>query len=265
MIGEEAMESTDFRSATAADIVSTLLRSGSVLLRNFVDTAALTRVHEMVLLAYQRFERKHLHPAHLRELGLPAYSDLLFTEQHYDLLDKTFGRRSYEISDDTASRRMRLARKPPYWGMPLAPHVDAFFHSPWFTVNFWIPFQECGVDAPSLAVIESPFADVLAFTGYQDGAEIWADPEPVGHLTRFRPEMKAMCADCDPALIASVRERFHDHIHIPSFAPGDAMMLTNWTLHFTHTTPSMTKARDNLELRFRSSNSLDEILGEHGV
>jgi hypothetical protein len=77
--------------------------------------------------------------------------------------------------------------------------------------------------------------------------------------------MQAMCRHRDPAVIAEMHERFHDRIRTPSFAPGDAMMLSNWTLHLTHATPAMTKTRENLELRFWSSASLDEILREHGI
>jgi hypothetical protein len=43
------------------------------------------------------------------------------------------------------------------------------------------------------------------------------------------------------------------------------MMLSNWTLHLTHATPEMSKTRENLELRFWSSASLEDILHEHGI
>jgi hypothetical protein len=94
---------------------------------------------------------------------------------------------------------------------------------------------------------------------------VWFEPAPVKHLTHFRPAMKALCNDRDPAVIAEMRERFGDRIRTPSLEAGDAMMLSNWTLHFTHATPSMTKRRENLELRFRSSASLDDILCDHGI
>jgi hypothetical protein len=43
------------------------------------------------------------------------------------------------------------------------------------------------------------------------------------------------------------------------------MMLSNWTLHLTHATPRMPKTRKNIELRFCSAASLEDILREHGV
>jgi hypothetical protein len=260
-------EEVDFRAARPDELVATYLRQGCVLLRNFVDAGALAQVYDMTVKAYEHVEQFHVYPDQLRELGLPVYSDMLFSQQHYDVLDKLFGGRDYEIAEDTVSRRMASVREPPHWMAPLGPHLDAFLSGPQFTVNFWIPFQECGIDAPSLGVIQAPFAEILSFAGYQDGAEVWVDPEPLGrfHFTKFRPAMKAMCRARGPEEDAEMRERFRDRTRTPSFAPGDAMMLSNWTLHFTHATPTMTKRRENIELRFCSSASLDDILREHGI
>jgi len=260
-------EEVDFRATRPDEIVSIYLRQGCVLLRNFVDADALARVYDTTVKAYEHVEKFHIYPDQLREMGLPMYSDALFSQRHYDVLDTVFGIRDYDIAEDTVSRRMASAREPPHWMSPLGPHLDAFLNAPQFTVNFWIPFQECGVDAPSLGVIQAPFAEILSFTGYQGGADVWVDPEPLGRFqfTQFRPAMKSMCRDRGPEAAAEMRERFRDQIQTPSFAPGDAMMLSNWTLHFTHATPAMTKRRENLELRFRSSASLGEILSEHGI
>jgi hypothetical protein len=52
---------------------------------------------------------------------------------------------------------------------------------------------------------------------------------------------------------------------MPAFQPGDTMILSNWTLHQTHATPSMAKTRENMELRFCSSASLQDILREHDI
>lgn len=261
------VDKVDFRAAELDAIVSQLLHQGSVSLANFVDTAALARAYDLMVRTYDsgKVERKHVHPEHLRDQGLPMFSDILFTPRHHDLLNTLFCDREYQISSYTASRRVAFATKPPHWGLPLAPHLDAFLNSVDFTVNFWIPFQACGIEAPSLGVILAPFEEIVAYTGYQDGAIVWDDPEHFKQLPRFRPAMKAMCRDSDPAAIAEMYEQFGDRISTPIFVPGDAMMLTNWTLHFTHTTPEMTKTRENLELRFTLPASLDEMLRAHGI
>jgi hypothetical protein len=168
----EAMEKVDFRTAEPDEIVAALLHRGCVLLRNFVDTLALARAYEVMVQAYEQVEIFHIQPGQLRQLGLPMYSDILFSQPHFDLLAKVFGGRDYDISAETASRRVGRVRQPPHWLAPLGPHLDAFIHAPRFTVNFWIPFQDCGVDAPGLGVVEAPFADILSFTGYENGAEV---------------------------------------------------------------------------------------------
>jgi hypothetical protein len=259
------MEQFDFPTAETKDVTSAFLNQSSVLLRNFVDVAALGRAYDMTLKAYARVEGYHIHPDHLRQLGMPMYSDILFGERHFDLLRNVFGDRDYEISSETSARRVGRVRAPPHWLPPLGPHLDAFVHPPRFTVNFWIPFQECGIDAPGLGVVQAPFADVLSFVGYQNGAQVWDDPAPRGSYTCFRPEMKALHRDNDPKSIAEMREHFFGRIATPVFKPGDAMMLSNWTLHQTHATPSMVKTRENVELRFWSDASLEDVLHEHGI
>jgi hypothetical protein len=77
-----------------------------------------------------------------------------------------FGDRDCEISSDNSARRIGRVRTPPHWLPPLGPHLDAFVHRPRFTVNFWIPFQECGIDAPGPGVRAPPLADMLSFAGY---------------------------------------------------------------------------------------------------
>jgi hypothetical protein len=62
----EAMEKVDFRSAAPDAIVSTLLRQGSVLLGNFVDTAALADAYATVLRACEQTDRKHVDRDRLR-------------------------------------------------------------------------------------------------------------------------------------------------------------------------------------------------------
>ena len=104
------MEQFDFPTAETKDIISTFLNQSCVLLRNFVDAAALERAYDMTLKAYERIDGYHVHPHHLREFGLPMYSDVLFGRRHFDLLREVFGKREYEISSETSARRMGHVR-----------------------------------------------------------------------------------------------------------------------------------------------------------
>jgi hypothetical protein len=259
------MQEVDFQIAKTEAMVMAFLQQSCLLLRNFVTPAALARAYDMTLQAYEHVDGYHIHPDHLRQLGMPMYSDILFSERHCDLLRCVFGDRDYDISSETSARRVGKVRQPPHWLPPLGPHLDAFVHPPRFTVNYWIPFQECGIDAPGLGVVQAPFAEVLSFAGYGNGEKLWDDPAPIGHYTYFRPAMKALHRNHDADVIAEMHERFSDRILTPAFRPGDAMMMSNWTLHQTHATPAMTKTRENVELRFWSAASLDDILREHSV
>ena len=65
----------------------------------------------------------------------------------------------------------------------------------------------------------------------------------------FRPAMKALHRNHDQDVLAELGERFSGRILTPAFRPGDAMMMSNWTLHQSHATPA----------------TLQDILQEHGI
>lgn len=58
--------------------------------------------------------------------------------------------------------------------------------------------------------------------------------------------------DGDDAAVANFLAHFAGRIFTPSYAVGDAMMLCNWTLHFTYAHECMTRRRENVELRVSS-------------
>lgn len=145
------------------------------------------------------------------------------------------------------------------------PHIDAFVHTPRFTVNFWVPLQECGEDTPRLGVVRTAFAKVLHFTGYQGPEALWRDAEhPQLNYGLFRPEMKSL-ADGEEAAIAEFRDFFADELWTPTYQFGDAMLLSNWTLHFTHVLPDMRIRRENLEIRYMSPASVEQIVASRST
>ena len=145
---------------------------------------------------------------------------------------------------------------------PLGPHLDAFFHSFAFTVNFWVPFRDCGVEAPSLGVVRAPFRDILSFSGY-DGSTDANGLAGEWNLPHFDGAMQKLSSNMKPEAIDQLRTLFGDQVWTPTYSLGDAMMLSNWTLHFTHALPEMTERRGNVELRFRSDQTLTEVLDRH--
>ena len=265
------MIEVDFRTVEIETVVAGLLSDGCVLLRHCVDTERLADAHRLTRRAYDHVGGKHVHPAHLAALDMPTYEEMIFDEKHKQLVRAIFGTHEARVSKETAARRVVNMspgedKLPEFkdWCPPLGPHLDAFVHASNFTINFWTPFRACGLDAPSLSVVSSPYHDVIDFTGYRGGVEVWRDPEQRAQFSRFRPQMLRMHRGRDPLLRQELETRFRRQIHSPVYAPGDIMLLSNWTLHFSHATPQMTAKRENLELRFSSPASLDDVLRDHG-
>jgi hypothetical protein len=114
---------------------------------------------------------------------------------------------------------IRRARPPHSW------HQDGALHATFAggesllpIVTCWLALTDCGVDAPGLE---------------------WVDPTPAELLA------PAELAD------ASVRRRHPQEAFVRgSFAAGDALVFGGALLHRTHATPSMTRPRLSVELRF---------------
>jgi hypothetical protein len=252
----------DFQTARVEEIVEQYFRHGCVLLRRFCAVAALADFREKVDLVHREVNQVHIGPSHLLERGLQLPQYYLFSQKHYDLLQAVYGDLGYSELEGNVTRRMDPQGRGGGWQAPLPPHLDACVHPPGFTVNFWVPLQPCGVDLPSLGVVCTSFDEVLRYTGYSE-AKIWNDAEEPGlSWGHFRPEMKAMWRD-DPQLIESFKQQFDSKIWLPEYDFGDAMMSSNWTLHFTHAAKTMNIPRINLELRFISTASLHAVRLQH--
>lgn len=260
------MAEVDFESASLDEIIGAYFGEGCVLLRNFAKEDSLVQLRESVDHLHQEIDEIHIQPRHLQERNLPSFHTHIFREKHYALLAQIFGGNEYEISGDTATRRVDATPGGGgHWQAPLGPHLDSFFHSFNFTVNFWIPFRDCGLDAPSLAVVRSSFDDILNYSGFDSvsgGTAGPTYPELGWNFSRFDKKMFAL-ANKDVQSVEDFRCRFADQIWAPSYSFGDAMMSSNWTLHFTHALPTMAQRRSNIELRFISGRTLGEITQLH--
>jgi hypothetical protein len=259
----ENMADFDFRSASVEDMLGAFFADGCVLLRNFVDSDDLASLGKVVDDLYDELGCFHIETGHLQGRGLQPFHAYLFGAKHDALLSHMFREHAYIIDRNTASRRVDGIAAQGSWMRPLAPHIDAFFHDFKFTVNFWIPFQPCGVERPSLGVVRARFSEVLNFVGY-DGGPVVHGPNNEWNKARFNKMTRDMTYS-EPHAIEYFRETFADRIWTPTYGIGDALLLSNWTLHFTHATPEMTGRRGNLELRFSCDASLEEMLEKYGV
>jgi hypothetical protein len=255
------MAEVDFRTASLDKILRPFFREGCVLLRNFAEVDRLTKLINVVDDLYGEIRDIHVNPRDMVQRGLPQFHEYIFDEKHNALLGEIF-EGDYRVSEESCARRIDTTGGGEQWQTPLGPHLDAFFHPFAFTVNFWVPFRDCGIDAPSLATVRAPFQEILNFSGY-DGR-----PEPHGphgewNLAGFDPDVRAVANSPAPVAVERIRTIFAQRIWTPAYTIGDAMMLSNWTLHFSHSLPDMRHRRGNVELRFRSDAHLPQIMDRH--
>lgn len=252
----------DFQTAPVADIIKIFVENGSVLLRNFAEPARLLELRRVLDGVYSELKDVHVYHYHLLERGLPDIIDFIFSPKHRELLDALFDEFSYKHR--ALARRMQptgLAGAVEPWQQPLSPHIDAFFHPLPFTTNFWVPLQPCGSDAPSLGVVRTPFAHVLDYVGYRDEGPVNL-PAPELNFARFNALSRKLF-EGDSAAVEAFRTRFAARLFAPDYELGDAMMLSNWTLHFTHSQSVMQRRRENVEIRLTGPATLQQILQRH--
>jgi hypothetical protein len=260
------VQEADFATTSVADIVSHYIKNGgSILLRNFADPSSLLELRDVLDNVYDEVKGVHVFDHHLAERGLPDILDYIFSKKHQELLGFLYKGYTPQVYR-TSARRVEpegVDHVDRTWQQPLGPHLDATLHNFAFTLQFWVPLQPCGVDAPSLGVVCTDFDDVLQFGGY-DGS-----PPARGRAGKWNyASFNALTREISgksPNAMEVFRSHFADRIWTPSYNLGDAMMLSNWTYHFSHSAPSMQQRRRNVELRFMSSASLQQIREAHAA
>jgi hypothetical protein len=192
---------------------------------------------------YAALGTPHIQPPHLRQLNHPPFHEYLFDDRHYKLLDDLFKDNQWVISESTSTRRIGPENNT---YMPaLCPHLDAFYHSFDFTVNFWVPLQPCGDGTtPGLSVYPQSRKRAEQTVGFI------GSPVRIGrgwNFDYFDARWERMRHS--PKLVADFTREQASVCCSPSFELGDALLLTNWVLHATG--PGSPQARrTNMELRF---------------
>jgi hypothetical protein len=105
-------------------------------------------------------------------------------------------------------------------------HQDGRFLGPGVhTVNVWTALTRCGVDAPSVDVFAAPF-DHIVVTGTPGADHSWSVSREVAASYGL------------------------EHVVRPVFAPGDALLFNQMTLHETGIGDHMTEVRYAIEMWF---------------
>lgn len=244
------MAELDFRSASIEEIGAALRSGGCVLLRHFVAPEDLDALHR-TLDGVMPEGVLHFSDPEMTAHGRRHFFEYIFGEKHRRLVESLVGS-NFRVSRNTVTRRIDARAAGKDYQQPLAPHLDAFFHSFEWTINFWVPFRACGRDAPSLGVVRAPVAEAKAFAVY-DGQRRRSGRPPRWNFANF----------ANPAFsVDDLRRAFGERVWAPEYELGDAMLLSNWTLHFTHALPEMTARRGNVELRFTARAGLGEALSD---
>jgi hypothetical protein len=109
-------------------------------------------------------------------------------------------------------------------------------------VNFWVPFDECGIDAPCLQVVPINYRDTRRYSGFSRKPVFERKDDGLGNWAFFPQEYyepEKLQDDFGP-----------DCLFRPVMHPGDVIVASNWLIHGSYQTPAMSRGRSSMELRF---------------
>ena len=214
------------------------LRRGCVIVRQGVGVELLARMRAAVHRAYERKPGLHVYSRDFQaDAGATPFA-LLANPKFKKFLALVYSRQLYLRMNATA-RRIQGAEENREWQEPLSLHLDAQFHRPQFTVNFWTPTEDCGIDRPTLQLVPVDYMSTRHYTGY------------TGRLLRQSEEAKLGYFSREAFLLDHVEKSFGEDCFLrPTMRAGDVIIASNWILHGTYRTPAMREGRTSLEIRF---------------
>ncbi|WP_315763391.1 hypothetical protein [Bradyrhizobium sp. SZCCHNS2005] len=170
-INAKALSKTLDRPAsswTPASLHRVFLLHGCAVVRGAVDCATRTRVKQAIDTAYLgRPSEPHVYDTDITTATQGAVTgwELAVSPLIQDFLKLAFSGQSWKPAYVTA-RRIQGMEANQEWQQPLELHLDSQFHGFNFTVNFWVPFDTCGVDAPSLQLVPLDYHRTREFSQY---------------------------------------------------------------------------------------------------
>lgn len=105
-------------------------------------------------------------------------------------------------------------------------------------LNFWTPFVDCGVEAPSLEVVTHVFDDLLPTRP----APLMPENEAFDKINITRDQIVSYCGA--------------DKFWHPPLSAGDVLIFTDHVVHRTYITEQMSKERQSMEYRVISERSI---------
>lgn len=174
-------------------------------------------------------------PPGIFEQANPGFSifDLL-ADLRFGQIMARFFEGGYHISPSAHTRRVSpdSASHSKAWQKPALCHIDAQYHHPQhFSLNFWVPLDDCGIDAPGLQIVRDNVYGTQRFVGYDPVADTF-----------------------DTEKLEVINERVFDQfdrecLFAPELKVGDVFIIHNWTIHESNCNDRMTNVRQSCELR----------------
>jgi hypothetical protein len=231
---------------SAEELHRTFIRYGCAIVRRAAPIQALQEIEAAILVAYSQKTEPGFH-VYDSDIAEASGGRLTGYEAVDTPLLRAFLALVYEGQvyrrDSVTARRIQGVDGNEAWQRPLGLHLDSHFHSFQFTVNFWIPFQECGLEAPGLQLLPLAYPETRRYCGYTGAIHREGEKSNRGYF-------KADYFDRD-AIIKNFGEKAFLR---PVMKPGDVVVSSNWILHGSYRTPQMRNGRTNIEVRFIGDN-----------
>ena len=213
---------------------------GCAIVRRAVDAKLLDRVRSAVEAAYETTSDVHVYDRDIRAVTKRALSgyEVVGDPKLRQFLKVVYAGQ-FHLRKNATARRIEGSAQKSGWQEPLLLHLDSQIHRPQFTVNFWVPFQDCGVDRPVLQVVPLDYIRTRSYSGF------------TGEPLRAREDFNLAYFKQNVFEVDAVRQAFGENCLLrPVMQAGDLIVASNWLIHGSYRTPAMTTGRISLELRF---------------
>jgi hypothetical protein len=214
---------------------------GCAVVRGAIDTATMRDVATAMDAAYETASEANVTEHDLAKVtrgkltGFELVEGSTFLREFLDCVYRDLAYRRLSVS----GRRIQGIEFGKDWQKPLDLHLDSQFHQLLFTVNFWVPFQECGIDAPSLQLVPIDVKTTRRYSGFRGSLLRQGEPINFGLFKQGAFD------------VVAVKSAFgEDCFYRPVMKPGDVIVSSNWIIHGSYRTPHMKKGRTSVEIRY---------------